>query len=227
MLDDLGLTERDDEGYRLRSDGQGRLRIEMTTVGGQFIQFTQIAEMIREQWGRIGIQADVNEVERSLAITRVGANQLQIHLWQNDGTEHFFTAPWHLFPVGAAGLGGSNIGPLWAQWLLTNGEQGREPSAAMKRLMGLWKQGFGLPEAERIEVGKEMWRVAVDQQWVIGTVGLSPAGMGVRVRQQPAGQFAGTAVQQPGRHDAGAVAPRNLFLQIGGSPWPGTSFAAC
>ena len=47
--------------------------------------------------------------------------------------------------------------------------------------MALWQQGFGVPEAERIGIGKEMWRVAVEQQWAIGTVGLSPAVMGVRI----------------------------------------------
>ena len=181
MLDALGLTRRDSQGYRLRTDGEGRLRLEMTTVGGHFLQFTQIAEMIAEQWGKIGIQADVNEVERSLAITRVGANELQIHLWQNDGTEHFFASPWHIFPLSQSGLGGPNIGPLWGQWLVSNGAQGREPTAPMKKLMALWQQGFGVPEAERIEIGKEMWRVAVEQQWAIGTVGLSPAVMGVRI----------------------------------------------
>ena len=181
MLDALGLTRRDSQGYRLRTDGEGRLRLEMTTVGGHFLQFTQIAEMIAEQWGRIGIQADVNEVERSLAITRVGANELQIHLWQNDGTEHFFASPWHIFPLSQSGLGGPNIGPLWGQWLVSNGAQGREPTAPMKKLMALWQQGFGVPEAERIEIGKDMWRVAVEQQWAIGTVGLSPAVMGVRI----------------------------------------------
>ena len=181
ILDALGLTRRDSQGYRLRTDGEGRLRLEMTTVGGHFLQFTQIAEMIAEQWGKIGIQADVNEVERSLAITRVGANELQIHLWQNDGTEHFFASPWHLFPLSQSGLGGPNIGPLWGQWLVTNGAQGREPTAPMKKLMALWKQGFGVPEAERIEIGKEMWRVAVEEQWALGTVGLSPAVMGVRI----------------------------------------------
>ena len=181
MLDALGLTRRDSQGYRLRTDGEGRLRLEMTTVGGHFLQFTQIAEMIAEQWGKIGIQADVNEVERSLAITRVGANELQIHLWQNDGTEHFFASPWHIFPLSQSGLGGPNIGPLWGQWLASNGTQGREPTAPMKQLMALWQQGFGVPDTERIEIGKAMWRVAVEQQWAIGTVGLSPAVMGVRI----------------------------------------------
>ena len=101
LLDSIGLTKKDAEGYRLRTDGKGRLRIEIMTVGGQFLQFTQIAEMIREQWRKIGIQADISEIERSLAITRVGANEIQAHLWQNDGTEHFFTFPGHLFPFQA------------------------------------------------------------------------------------------------------------------------------
>ncbi|MCK7479991.1 MAG: hypothetical protein M0C28_23915 [Candidatus Moduliflexus flocculans] len=31
------------------------------TVGGQFIPYTQVAEMIRQQWKKIGIDADVKE----------------------------------------------------------------------------------------------------------------------------------------------------------------------
>jgi peptide/nickel transport system substrate-binding protein len=181
MLDKLGLEKKDAEGYRLRTDGKGRLRIELMTVGGQFVQFTQIAEMIREQWRKIGIQADVNEVERSLAINRNAGNQSQIHLWQNDGTEHFFTFPYHLFPTNASGLGGSNISPLWAQWFQSDGKQGKEPSPPMKKLMEAWKKAFGVPQEERIKLGKEIWKIAVEEQWAIGTVGLSPAALGVRI----------------------------------------------
>ena len=36
LLDALGLTARDSQGYRLRTDGEGRLRLRMTTVGGAF-----------------------------------------------------------------------------------------------------------------------------------------------------------------------------------------------
>ena len=75
MLDKIGLTKKDAEGYRLRTDGKGRLRIEIMTLGGQFVQFTQIAEMIREQWKKIGIDLQVQEVERSLAIKRTAAQR--------------------------------------------------------------------------------------------------------------------------------------------------------
>ena len=43
------------------------------TSAGAFIPHTQIAEMIKEQWKKIGIQADVKEMERSLFFTRVRA----------------------------------------------------------------------------------------------------------------------------------------------------------
>jgi hypothetical protein len=42
----------------LRTDGKGRPRIEIQTFVGIF-QFTQVCDMIREQWKKIGIQADL------------------------------------------------------------------------------------------------------------------------------------------------------------------------
>ena len=94
-------AKKDAEGYRLRSDGKGRLRIEIMTLGGQFVQFTQIAEMIREQWKKIGIDLDVQEVERSLALKRTAANEQQLGAWNNDGSEHLFTFPLPRVPLRA------------------------------------------------------------------------------------------------------------------------------
>jgi peptide/nickel transport system substrate-binding protein len=213
ILDGLGLTKKDAEGYRLRSDGRGRLRIEIMTVGGQFLQFTQIAEMIREHWKKIGIQADVSEVERSLAITRNAGNQTQAHLWQNDGTEHFFTFPGHLFPSTVAGLGGSSIGASWAQWFLSNGTQGQEPSPRMRELMGLWRKAFGAPLEERINIGKQMWRIAVEEQWAIGTVGLSPAAQGVRVVSVKMGNIPGRQYNSPDGMTPATSLPATFFFR--------------
>lgn len=113
MLDQIGLDKKDAEGYRLQSDGRGRLRIEITTLGGQFLQFTQIAEMIREQWKKIGIDLNVQEVERSLAIKRAAANEQQLGAWNNDGSEHLFTFPVHVFPFSIETVATS--GPLYAK----------------------------------------------------------------------------------------------------------------
>src|SRR5438093_13424585 len=83
MLDKLGLDKKDADGFRQRTDGKGRLRVEVTTYGGQFVQFTRISEMIKEHWKKIGIDLIVNEVERSLGEKRAANNELQLYAWNN------------------------------------------------------------------------------------------------------------------------------------------------
>ena len=127
------------------ADGKGRLRIEITTLGGQFLQFTQIAEMIREQWKKIGIDLNVQEVERSLAIKRAAANEQQLGAWNNDGSEHLFTFPVHVFPFNIENVATS--GPLYAKWFQSAGAQGKEPPPRLRELMEKFRQAFGVPEA--------------------------------------------------------------------------------
>jgi peptide/nickel transport system substrate-binding protein len=179
MLDKVGLAKKDAEGYRLRSDGKGRLRVEIMTLGGQFVQFTQIAEMVREQWKKIGIDLTVQEVERSLALKRTAANEQQLGAWNNDGSEHLFTFPLHVFPFEIAAVASS--GPLYAKWFQSAGTQGKEPTGRLKELMEKYKKAFGVPEKERIELGKEVWKIAADEVYIIGVIGMGPASMGVRV----------------------------------------------
>ena len=173
MLDKVGLAKKDAEGFRLRTDGKGRLRIEIMTLGGQFLQFTQIAEMIREQWKKIGIDLIVQEVERSLALKRTAANEQQLGAWNNDGSEHLFTFPLHVFPFEIAAVASS--GPLYARWFQSAGAQGKEPPARMKELMEKFKRAYGVPEKERIELGKEVWKIAAEEVYIIGVIGMGPA----------------------------------------------------
>jgi peptide/nickel transport system substrate-binding protein len=170
MLDKIGLAKKDAEGFRLRTDGKGRLRIEIMTLGGQFVQFTQISEMIREHWKKIGIDLVVQEVERSLALKRTAANEQQLGAWNNDGSEHLFTFPLHVFPFEVAAVASS--GPLYAKWFQSAGTQGKEPTGRLKELMDKYKKAFGVPEKERIELGKEVWKIAADEVFIIGAMGV-------------------------------------------------------
>jgi peptide/nickel transport system substrate-binding protein len=200
MLDAIGLDKKDSEGYRLRSDGKGRLRIEIQTFVG-FFQFTQICEMIREQWKKIGIQADVKEHERSLAYRRRDANEHQIHVDVHWGTENMFShSMGTLFPFDAT----SAVGPLYGKWYASRGATGKEPPARIREVMEAYREAFSVPEQEHIELGKKVWRIATEEQWTIGTVGLSPAVMGVRVAKvtignMPSRQFNGSTTLSPGQ----------------------------
>ena len=198
VLDRLGLEKKDAEGYRLRTDGKGRLRIEIQTFVG-FFQFTQVCEMIREQWKKIGIQADVKEHERSLAYQRRDANEHHIHVDVHWGTENMFShSMGTLFPFD----GTSAVGPLYGRWYASRGTTGKEPPPRLREVMDLYTRAFSVPDAEHVALGKQVWRIATEEQWAIGTVGLSPAVMGVRIAKVnmgniPARQFNGSTTLSP------------------------------
>ena len=179
LLDKLGLDKRDAEGYRLRTDGKGRLRIEVQTAAAINLPHTQIAEMIKEQWNKIGIQADIKEVERNLFYTRARSNEHQIAIWQNDGSEMIFLFPDNALPVNPTG---PLLGQPIAVWYATRGEKGKAPRGAQLQAMELFRSATGKKSAEeRDGIAQEIWKILVEEQFSIGLVGLSPAMMGVRI----------------------------------------------
>ncbi|MDP8923130.1 MAG: ABC transporter substrate-binding protein, partial [Chloroflexota bacterium] len=177
MLDAIGLNRKDAEGFRLRTDNGQRLRLEMQTQGGQFLPYTQISEMIRDQYRRIGIEIFVQENERTLAERRNASNENQLFAWVADGSEHLFTFPNHVFPYDPLGGGGA----LYAQWFQSNGAQGKEPPPKLKEVYQLFNRAFSVPEEERIQIGRQIWRIVTEEVFSFGVVGLSPAAMGVRI----------------------------------------------
>lgn len=179
LLDKIGLTKKDAEGYRLRTDGKGRVRIELMSVGGQFIPYTQVGEMIRQQWVKIGIDADVKETERGLAFTKTANAEHHIMFWTVGGSENLYLFPRHVLPVDPAEC---HVGMPFARWYASNGTQGKKPTnPEMLRAFDLYRSASGKKEAERTKIAREIWKIIVEECWVIGTVGLSPAFMGVRI----------------------------------------------
>ena len=98
MLDAIGLSKKDSEGFRVRTDNGERLRIQIQAVKA-LLPWPQQMEMVAQQWRKIGIQADVREVERTLAVTRTRNNEHHIMVWTNGGTELLYLFPRHAIPV--------------------------------------------------------------------------------------------------------------------------------
>ena len=190
MLDAIGLTEKDAEGYRLRTDNGERLMIEINPIPA-FIQFTAVAEMIKEDWAEIGIFLNVVEQERTLVEQRRAANELQVFLWQNDGTDELYLYPNHAMPV----VADAATGPGYGTWYASGGTSGVEPPAdgSVRKVQDMFSQGLKATAEERIAIGKEIWAIITDEVWTIGTVGQSGAFMGVRVVKNNMGNI-------PSRH---------------------------
>ncbi len=186
MLDKLGLTRKDSEGYRLRADGGGRLRLALTTYIG-FLPFTRVAEMIVEQWRKIGIRGEVQEMERGLATARVQANEHQIYFETQWGADNMHGHTPLFFPA----FGGSPLGPLYGVWYSSAGARGKTPPARMRELMDKYRKSFSVKDQERIRLGKEIWKIALDEVWLIPVVSNSPASQGVRVIKTNMGNIPG------------------------------------
>ena len=183
LLDKIGLTKKDAEGYRQRLDGKGKLSLDLTTLGGQFVQFTRISEMVREQYKKIGIDLLINERERTLAIRRGNGNETQMIAWSNDGTDTLYANSGWIIPVD----GNSWWSPEYGKWFQSGGSAGKEPPPAMKKCMELTKAAYGQDEKQRIETGKEIWRTHLEDGWYIGGVGQAGAVMGIMIAKNNVG----------------------------------------
>jgi len=178
MLDGLGLTKKDREGYRLRADNGQRLIIQMT-VTKAFLDWPAHSQMIAQQWRKIGIFADVRDQERALAFQRVLAGEHHIFVFGNTGSEQLFLYPHFVLPVD---IGNGVLGIDLARWFASNGAIGTKPrDPEVLRAVELFRTATTLGEAARNKLAQEIWKIAIDQQFSIGICGQSPAFAGVRM----------------------------------------------
>ncbi|HLA45135.1 MAG TPA: ABC transporter substrate-binding protein, partial [Aggregatilineales bacterium] len=209
MLDDLGLTERDDEGFRLRTDNGERLRLEIQATNA-LLPWVQISEVVADQWRDIGIWADVVDLERSLYMNRSANNEHQIAVWTNGGTEILYLFPRHAIPVDPVE---SFMGPAFARWYVTAGAEGLEPTdPGILRIYDLYNSLAGGSEEEVAAAIQEIWAILVDQQYGIATVGQSPALFGVRIVSNDLGNVPDrTCIAQHCRTPGGQQAAQLYF----------------
>jgi len=211
MLDAIGLDKKDSAGFRVRTDNGERLTLQMITQGGQFVPFTQIGEMIQEQWEEIGIDVQVKEVERSLADEMSNAGEIQLYVWNNDSSVALFTSQADM--VLPTGLTGNTMGGDYALWYTTNGEEGLEPPDRMKEAFRMLREGFTATDEARNELGKEIWRIHVDECYTIGTVGLAPGGMALRVASVKMGNVPERMVNGPLSKNPAIARPQTFFFK--------------
>ncbi len=188
MLDKLGLTKRDREGYRLRADNGQRLIIQLT-VTKAFLDWPAQSQMIAQQWKKIGIFGDVRDQERALAFQRVLSGDHHIFVFGNTGSEQLFLYPHFVLPVDVSN---GVLGTELARWFASNGAIGTKPTdPAVLQAMEMFRSATTLREAERNKLAQDIWKIAIDQQFSIGICGQSPAFAGVRMVSRRLGNIPG------------------------------------
>jgi peptide/nickel transport system substrate-binding protein len=196
MLDELGLTERDGDGFRMLPDGSGPLTIILAHPNN--IQ-SDPSELVKAYWEAVGVKTAIDTQERSVHYEKMNANELQVAPWGNEEMIYplFLVYPWWVMPYGTS----SRIAPFSGLWYSSGGTQGIEPEGDLMRVIELYEQAKATPnEEERFEAAMEMMRINAENLWTVGCVAVreSPVVVKNNFRNVPEKHLFGTVNGAPG-----------------------------
>jgi peptide/nickel transport system substrate-binding protein len=176
LLDGIGLTERDAEGFRLNKDGKP-FSIEISVVPA-FANWPDVAQLIAADWQKVGVRTIVQVRERAVHFEMRDANEIVTEIWNEDTTGFPFTGAPKFDPRSQPGLA---FAPLMRQWLQTGGAEGVEPTAEIARIVEIIDTGKRVSAEEQVALAQELFNLWVEQAYELGTVGLTPLVQGVVV----------------------------------------------
>lgn len=163
MLDDAGFAEKDADGYRLGPDGN-RISFAIDVIPTLMPEQVDVIEQVVGYWQAVGIDAQMNVIERTLFYDRKDANEQDANVWGGDGGLDVVLEPRWYFPYS----GESNFAPLWRYWY-EGDPRGEEPVEAAQRQMDLYDElkATGDPAAQA-ELMNEILQIAADEFWAMG-----------------------------------------------------------
>jgi peptide/nickel transport system substrate-binding protein len=171
LLDEMGLTDQDGDGFRDRFDGSNlTLDLQFATQGGP----AAIHELVKDYWEAVGIAVRVKEVTSDEYRDRGNTNNADVLTWHYDSTGGAYIVigtEMLLPPFGEPFNPG--IAYLWEEWMNTEGASGIEPPEDVKQLydlVGEWLT-FPLGSPENSELGEQIVDIHVNNLWKIGTAG--------------------------------------------------------
>lgn len=174
-LDSAGY-ERDAGGNRIGPDGEP-IVIDLDVSLGRHLD---IMELVKAHWERVGIQANLNFIDRTLMMERRNANEHQAHIWfAQAAARNALTNASQYAPIAS---GAVQWAPRWAAWagagnFLSAGVEPEEPPASAQRQIELFDQIQAAHPDDHTALMSELLQIAADEFWQIGTV-TRPSGFG-------------------------------------------------
>ncbi|NMB44925.1 MAG: ABC transporter substrate-binding protein [Firmicutes bacterium] len=170
LLDEMGLTERDRDNFRLRPDGKPlNITIEMTPAFGPWVDACQM--IADHYWRAIGIRTAVKSEERSLFYTRKEALEHDVGIWTGSvGMQPLLDPRWYM-PWSNESI--HAIG--YAQWFNSGGKVGEKPTGDLLKTIEIYEEIKKTSDDERQkELFQEMLKLNAKNLWVIGTLTSPP-----------------------------------------------------
>ena len=173
LLDSVGLTARDGDGFRVRPDDGSRLSL-VIEIGVLEGPKQAICELISNDWRQVGIDGACKVIDGALLRERLDTNQTAISTWHLGRTTLLGRGTPDQFAFERCAA--NNWGRQWCFWFVSGGDAGIEPPDHIKALNERWQSfkqaATGTPEA--VELGKDYFAFFADELPMIPTIGLAP-----------------------------------------------------
>ncbi len=184
MLDDLGLTERNNAGIRLMADGNP-LSIVVEYVEGSFSgSGTSVQELVQEYWADVGVELNIRVWPVGPWPVRAQSMEWDLHSRvENNGemygtvlsedTIGFVNEPWEIFRAARADVAaGRKALADFEGGVLPGNEPPPEIDALLDIREDLVRTVFGSADYERLATA--YYQQLADNTYAIGTVGQTP-----------------------------------------------------
>ena len=197
LLDELGFKDVDGDGFREDPYGEDFNIILDYQLTPQAYSGPSggIAEVLKEQWKKVGIDLVLNPLTYDALRVRSNADQTEAFLWKADnagGYPIFRGLRWTFEDLGYEQKYKSAV-----RWWRTGGKEGEEPLEWVKRLQELGAKARGtMDPEERIALQKEIFRINAEQISSISTTTMVyPCVVGNRIGNFPDDFFRAFATQ--------------------------------
>jgi peptide/nickel transport system substrate-binding protein len=185
LLDLIGLEKRGSDNVRLLPDGRPMELI--VENSGESTEQTDVLELIRDSWRRIGIKLFAKPSQLTLFRRRVfsGETMMSIDKGIENGLATATMSPWEFAPTSQQEL----EWPKWGQYYETKGNAGEPPSLPsairLRELFGKWLAATS--DEEHVQIWKEILEIWADEVFTIGTVAgvLQPIVVSAKLRNVP------------------------------------------
>ncbi|MDO8358584.1 MAG: ABC transporter substrate-binding protein [Devosia sp.] len=197
MLDAIGLTAKDGEGFRMRSDGK-RLTLTVETTDTIRPEWPDMLSLIKEQWRKVGIDLQVKVVDRNLVDEHRRANLHEIQAWNGDGGLDVIADPRYYMVAHSE----SAFGVPWSYWFDDPTAQGAiEPPDSVKKQKALYAELVRTPTVEGQDaLMKQILDIGKGDFYVMG-ISLAPNGYALaknNVHNVPSSQPSAWTYPTPG-----------------------------
>lgn len=157
---DRVLPDKDSEGFRLRPDGE-RLFITANVATAPLTELVEGMELIRQYWAEVGVELNVQVVDRSIQWERKDANELEIFVWAGGGGGGLdvLLNPQSYFPDRA----GAFQAPAWGSWYASRGADGIEPPDFVQDMMNMYRDLVQIADPdEQIALMNQIIQISAD-----------------------------------------------------------------